>query len=104
MRFYNLKPVVYISYYRNSYYDKNNKNLRITFDTNLKYRLNNLDLSKNNGTNYFDKKMYIMEIKTLDSFPLWFVKILSELKIYPVSFSKYGNIYIKHILKECEIC
>ena len=44
---------------------------------------------------YFKENYYIMEIKTLGSIPLWLVKTLSELKIYPVSFSKYGKIYTK---------
>ena len=34
-----------------------------------------------------------MEIKTLGSMPLWLVRCLSELNIYPASFSKYGKIY-----------
>jgi hypothetical protein len=41
-----------------------------------------------------------MEIKTLNGLPNWFVKILSKLKIYPTSFSKYGEVYKK--LKESE--
>ena len=36
-----------------------------------------------------------MESKILGATPLWFTRILSELAIYPVSFSKYGNIYKK---------
>ena len=38
-----------------------------------------------------------MEIKTLGSMPLWLVRSLSELKIYPTSFSKYGSIYQKEL-------
>ena len=34
-----------------------------------------------------------MESKIMGATPLWFAHILSELDIYPVSFSKYGNIY-----------
>ena len=36
-----------------------------------------------------------MESKVMGATPLWFAQILSELSIYPVSFSKYGNIYKK---------
>ena len=49
---------------------------------------------------YFDQNYYIMEIKTLSSMPLWLVRSLSELKIYPTSFSKYGSIYQKNKLKK----
>ena len=41
-----------------------------------------------------------MEIKTLDAYPKWFADVLSSLKIYPSSFSKYGNLYKNYILKE----
>ena len=34
-----------------------------------------------------------MEVKSLQSIPLWFTRILSDMKIYPNSFSKYGEIY-----------
>lgn len=103
IRYYKLHPKVYISYDRISYICKDNNNLRITFDTNLKYRLNDLSLKNNNAEVFDNKNFYIMEIKTLDSIPLWLVNVLSELKIYPTSFSKYGNIYKKYI-KEVKIC
>ena len=43
--------------------------------------------------------MYIMEIKTVGSMPLWLVRILSEMNIMPTSFSKYGKIYEKEMEK-----
>lgn len=99
MNYYELKPKVFISYDRISYISKENKDLRITFDTNLNYRLDELNLENENGIKFNNDK-YILEIKTLDSFPMWLVNALSELKIYPTSFSKYGNIYKNYILKE----
>lgn len=39
----------------------------------------------------------IMEIKTPSSIPVWLSKILSELEIYPSSFSKYGEAYKTYI-------
>lgn len=96
-KYYNLKPSIYISYNRYSYKGKQD-DLRITFDYNLKSRRNNLNLEKGDeGQKYFKDKYYIMEIKTLGSIPLWLVESLSELKITPTSFSKYGNIYINEI-------
>ena len=44
--------------------------------------------------------MYIMEAKALDAYPIWFIKALSELKIYSASFSKYGSIYSKNLKEE----
>lgn len=93
---YDLKPKQYIAYDRESYYDKDNKNFRITFDQNLRSRNEDIKLEYGDaGRLYFNDKTYIMELKTLDSLPLWFAKIINKLKIYPTSFSKYGKIYIK---------
>lgn len=93
-KLYNLKEYMYISYDRESYREKNNKNLRITFDSNLIARQNNLKLEQGSfGEKYLKEGKYIMEIKVLDAIPLWLVKELSELKIYPTSYSKIGTIY-----------
>lgn len=98
---YKLKPVVYLAYDRLSYYDKTNKNFRITFDYNIRSRKEELLLELGDyGNKFFNDNMYLMEIKTLDSLPLWFIKELSDLKLYPTSFSKYGNIYKTDIFKE----
>lgn len=95
--YYNLKPVIYIAYDRESYKGKNDKSLRITFDTNLRSRTNNLRLENpSNTTNFFDEKCYLMEIKMIGSLPLWLVKILSDMEMLPISFSKYGKIYEKN--------
>ena len=88
-----LKPKVFLAYNRFSYYSKEDKNFRITFDKNLRYRVLDLDLNQGDcGKKYFKDDTYILEIKTLSSMPLWLVKVLSELKIFPASFSKYGSI------------
>lgn len=104
MKFYNLEPKVFLAYDRNSWLAKENNNFRLTFDKNIRFRLNNLNLNNSSGEKILDDNLYIMEIKTLDSIPLWFVKTLSDLKIYPTSFSKYGNVYINYILKESDLC
>lgn len=91
---YDLKPKIYVAYNREAYLGNNDDNLRITFDSNLRSRTLDLDLSLgDSGKLYFDKPMYIVEIKTLGSMPLYLVNILNKLKIYPISFSKVGSIY-----------
>lgn len=100
--FYNLKPSYFIAYDRKSYKGRDDDNLRITIDNNLRSRKDNLSLEfGDDGKLYFDKDMYIMEIKTLGSIPLWLVNNLSNLGIYPVSFSKYGKIYIYDRRRVC---
>ena len=94
---YDLKPKIFLAYDRFSYYDKENKNFRITFDHNLRSREDELKLELGDrGVKYSDEEFYIMELKSLDSIPLWFTHLLASLKIYPKSFSKYGNIYQKN--------
>ena len=98
---HNLIPSIYISYERYSYQGKENKDLRITFDTNIISRDYDLRLEKGNyGTNLIDNETYIMEIKSIDSMPLWLTHALADLEIYPTSFSKYGKIYQKGLKEE----
>ena len=98
-----IEPKVYISYERLGYFDINNKEFRITFDNKIYSKRN--DLSFDNDDYELDllkSNLYIMEIKSVANFPLWLVKELSRLKIYPKSFSKYGEeykIYLKNGVK-----
>ena len=98
---YNLKPSMFLSYYRRAYYDKEDSNFRLTFDNNILARNYDLELEKGvYGTHILEKNKYIMEVKALGAIPLWFVKILDEFKIRPCGFSKYGEAYTQLILKE----
>lgn len=98
---YNLIPSIYISYERYSYQGKESKDLRITFDTNIISRDYDLKLEKGSyGTNLIDNETYIMEIKCSNSMPLWLTHALTDLEIYPTSFSKYGKIYQKELKEE----
>lgn len=99
--FHKLKPSIFIGYDRQSYKGIEDAELRITFDNNLRSRKDNLMLEYGDfGELFFDDDTYIMEIKTLGAMPLWLVRALSELKIYPTSFSKYGSIYKKERMKQ----
>lgn len=98
---YNLSPNIYISYERYSYSGKEDEDFRITFDTNIISRNYDLNLDKGDyGTNLIDNKTFLMEVKCIGSMPLWLSHALSELKIYPVSFSKYGKVYQKGLIEE----
>lgn len=99
-QFYNLKEAMFVSYYRRAYYDRNNRDFRVTFDSNIIARNYDLKLEKGiYGDNILKNNKYIMEIKTLEAIPIWFVKILDELKICPCGFSKYGEAYTQLVLK-----
>lgn len=98
---YNLKPVVFLAYDRYAYKGIEDSTFRLTFDYDIRFRQNELALDKGDyGELLFDKKMYIMEVKSTKGLPIWFCKALSDLKIYPASFSKYGTVYQKKIVKE----
>ncbi len=102
-RYYKLKPAYFIAYDRVSYQGILDNKLRITIDANLRSRKEDLQLELGDaGKKFFKEEKYIMEIKTLGAMPLWLVHNLSELKIFPVSFSKYGSIYQKEM--EGRIC
>jgi len=100
LKFYQLKPMVYLAYNRLAFCGKNNPDFRITFDTNIRYRKDNLKLELGDqGKTILSDGTYIMEVKANFSYPLWFCTLLSELHIYPTTFSKYGKVY-QTILKE----
>lgn len=95
MNYYNgLKPKMFIAYDRTAFYSKEDSNLRITFDKNVRFRNYDLELGKGSyGDLILDSGLCIMEIKILNSMPLWLSNALTQLKIYPSSFSKYGTAY-----------
>ena len=97
---YELKPAMYLSYSREAYYQKDDRDMRITFDNNIIARPYDIRLdSENYGTNILSPNLYVMEIKTLGAMPLWLVKILNEVQIKPCGFSKYGEAYTQLILE-----
>lgn len=101
IRFYkNLRPAVSLFYDRIAYYSKDDPELRLTFDTNIRFRNRELDLGYGDyGTTILDNSRYILEIKCIHAMPLWLTRELDRLKIYPTSYSKYGTAY-KFMLSE----
>lgn len=89
-----LRPAVSLFYDRIAYYGKEDRELRITFDENIRFRNKNIDLALgSNGYPLLKDGESVMEIKCLGSMPLWLTKELDEMKIYPASYSKYGNAF-----------
>ncbi len=93
-KYYNLVPKLLLAYDRESYKLINDQNIRITFDTNIRSRKEDLFLEMGSSGNLlFKEKTYLMEIKAMGSYPIYLVNILSKCNIYPISFSKYGSVY-----------
>ena len=89
-----ISPKMFIAYDRTAFYSKTDHELRITFDRNVRFRTDNLDLAKGHyGERILDGGLCIMEIKALSAMPLWLTAALKELRIFPGTFSKYGTAY-----------
>ncbi len=95
---YEPKPKIYVGYERISYKGVGVSPLRITFDSNVVYRTDDLKLESGfHGKHILNEDLMIMEIKTTEGIPSWLTNVLNELKIYPKSFSKVGNAYKKEL-------
>lgn len=97
VQFYHPSAKIYIAYDREAWEGLEEPDLRITFDTNLRYRTHDLSLSEGPGSSPLmdSEEFCLMEIKALDRYPMWLVRILSEEHLYCSSFSKYGCGYCK---------
>ena len=95
-----LYPKISISYDRQAFFDKENKDFRITFDNHITSRRTNVSVGRNNeDVNILDDNLVIMELKTSTSIPLWMTKILTKHKVYSNSFSKYGSEFYEYLIK-----
>jgi hypothetical protein len=96
---YNLYPAAAISYDRAAFIGKDDPDFRLTIDQNLIGRTDSPDLTYGNlGNKFLHDGQYLMEIKTSGGMPLWMCRLLGDLRIYPTSFSKYGEYYKEYIL------
>lgn len=94
-------PKVFIACDRLAYWAKENHELRITFDRNIRWRENDLHLTSGCfGEPLLEEGQVLMEIKIPGAAPLWLANMLSELEIFPQGYSKYGNCYKHGILEK----
>lgn len=101
MNIYNPVPKVFIAYERMAYYSNTNSDIRITFDSNIRWKENTLSLSKEGFcNNLIDSNTVLMEIKIPEAMPVWLSRVLSEFEIFPVSFSKYGTCYKNYLYEQ----
>ena len=81
-------------------FGKEDHELRITFDKNIRTSFNKTNLLETKEEKpVIEDNEYLMEIKVLGSMPLWLTEALNELKIYPHSFSKYAQAMAKYMPK-----
>ena len=92
--FYRTEPKIFIGYDRLAFAGTDDPRLRITFDTNLRWRDTDLDLRLGDrGAPIALPGDTLMEIKIPGACPLWISRLLSEVRAFPTSFSKYGACY-----------
>lgn len=90
---------VFLAYDREAYSGVEDPEVRITFDTQLRYRTTELDLRLGDaGTAMLDDDRILMELKLPGVCPLWLSQALSRISAFPTSFSKYGYCYTKTLL------
>lgn len=95
MQFYgNPGPSMLVAYEREAFYVKGYPNVRLTFDSAVRYRQDRLLLELGtDGKQILPDGQYLLEIKTDGAMPVWLSRELSRLQILPASFSKYGTAY-----------
>ena len=92
---------VYLACDRLAWRAKEDPELRITFDESIRWREDRLRMDQGgDGEELLPQGHVLMEIKLPEAAPLWLAHLLSELEVYPTSFSKYGTCYKNYLLWE----
>ena len=98
-----IRPMMAISYDRIAMSGIYDPALRITFDKNIKWRTEKLDLQTgSDGQDILQPGQYLMELKIAGAISLELARIFSELNIRQISFSKYGKAYLEYMLPQYE--
>ena len=88
--YYQLQPVMIVSYDRHALHGIDDADLRLTFDFNLRCRKEDLRLENGEYGDYFiDPNLVVLEVKVDHSVPLWLVRILQRLACEQRSASKF---------------
>ena len=94
-------PRAFIACERTAWVDREEPELRVTFDRDLRWRDTDLSLTAGSrGEPLLEEGEVLMEIKIPEAAPLWLAHLLSELEVFPVGFSKYGTCYRQHLLEK----
>ncbi len=99
LQFHQPQPAVFLAYDWVAYTCPAQPDLRLTFDSKLRWREQALDLAAGDYGEFLTPPgTRILEIKVSGAMPLWLSAILDQLEIYPASFSKYGTYYKQRVL------
>lgn len=96
-----VSPRVLIACDRRAYVAREDKELRVTFDSSIRWRETELSLTAGDqGKELLADGQVLMEIKLPEAAPLWLAGLLSRLEIFPQGFSKYGQCYEKELAEK----
>lgn len=91
---YRTGPAVFLAYDRAAMFGRQDPDLRLTLDENIRWRTDALALSAGDrGSPLSVQGLYLMEVKLPGVMPLWLAHGLAQAGAAPVSFSKYGCCY-----------
>ena len=99
----NLQPAMVISYERVALKGVKDPAIRLTLDRNIRWRADMLDLRYGaSGRNLLGEGEYLLEIKIEGAMDMKIARILSDLEIKQVSFSKYGRGYQEYMMEKIQ--
>ena len=99
-----LEPKIVICYDREAYFGNDDKEFRLTFDGNVRFRRDELDLRLGDHGEYLISQPYtVMEVKSAGAIPIWLARTLSEKRVFHGSFSKYGSIFASEIKQRYKV-
>lgn len=90
---YHPEVKAFIAYDREAWQGVQDADLRITFDTNIRYRTAHMNFMDEKDIPLLGKDDVLLEIKIQDAYPIWLAHLLTSLKVKQSSFSKYGTVY-----------
>lgn len=97
-----LSPALALHYLRCAYYASDDPALRITVDSDIRFRTYDLDLRAGEaGECLLPPEARLLELKIAGAMPLWLSSALDDCRIFPTSFSKYGEAYLR-LLREAD--
>lgn len=96
---YRAGPKVFLAYDRAAFAGAEDPAVRITFDTDIRWRTTALDLRCGDyGAPLLPPEQILMELKLPGACPLWLSRALTDIDARQTSFSKYGACYKTYIL------
>ena len=85
--YHDLRPAMFIYYDRLAIADREQPDLRITFDSGIRWRADHLDLvSGTGGRPLLEAGTCLMEIKIPQAAPFWLSRALSDAGVFPTHF------------------